>query len=90
MPFLPQPSYGFFYLHTMDYVRLEYSEQQQMFHFNTGDRPPETNGYVTIESHIERDNALELIKDIRRTFNGIVITLEMVNDYFNANLSEDE
>ena len=41
----------------MSKIKLEYSETQKAFHFNTGDSKPNTNSYKTVCRDIERDAA---------------------------------
>lgn len=52
----------------MTHIRLEYSEQQQCFHYNYGDQPPESNGYRTLVESIEIEKAEEIIRSFNKQF----------------------
>lgn len=71
------------------YIRLEYSEQQQCFHFGYPDEPENTNGYITIESQITRKDAQEFIEEVR-SVNSLLgnerLSIEFVINYSSIHL----
>lgn len=52
----------------MSKIILEYSEQQQCFHFNYGNQPENFNTYRTIFKGISHDKASELINRFNKHY----------------------
>jgi len=69
----------------MTHIRLEYSEQQQCFHYNYGDQPEETNGYRTLVESIDIDLADDLVEIFNKLYPyREVMSFEEIKDYFNG------
>jgi len=66
----------------MTKIKLEYSEAQQCFHYNTGDSNPNTNSYKTICDSIELGEAEAFVGWIYYTYNSSNLTFSKVLNEF--------
>lgn len=67
-------------------IILEYSEEQQAFHNNTGDTGENTNGYKTL-GEVTEDYSFGFVQYVRRYFVHKRLSFcevkELFNNYFN-------
>jgi plasmid replication initiation protein len=63
-------------------IILEYSEKQNCFHINTGDKEENTCGYNTIKKDIDSSFADRFIKIIRKKTKGFPMKIEYIKSEF--------
>lgn len=54
----------------MNKVKLEYKEENGIFHFNRKLEEPDSNGYESICKSISYDNALEFTEKMHKKYTG--------------------
>jgi hypothetical protein len=59
----------------MKVVALEYSDEQQCFHYNMDGRNQNTNGYRTIAYQVDNDRANEFVNYIDTVYPGRELTV---------------
>jgi hypothetical protein len=64
----------------MRVVALEYSSDQQCFHYNMSGRDQNTNGYRTIAYQIDNDRANEFVNYIDTVYPGRELTIDQMED----------
>lgn len=65
----------------MDYVVLEFSEEQDAFHFGDPDEERASNGYAIIAYSINYDLASDFITAIRDMFDRPILLIEVLDEF---------
>lgn len=62
-------------------IILEYSEEQQAFHNNTGETGENTNGYKTL-GEVSEEDSFKFVQYVRNNFGASPITYDEIKELF--------